>query len=78
MIMPLTAAGGRLTGNDFGTMLEIKSVRMLEDGRSMVETRGTYPFRIMERGTLDGYMIARIERCSLSPLFSTVALGLLI
>ncbi len=73
--MPLTAAGGRLTGNDFGTMLEIKSVRMLEDGRSMVETRGTYPFRIMERGTMDGYMIARIERYSLSPFFKRWCLG---
>jgi Lon protease-like protein len=69
MIMPPTAAGGRSSGNDFGTMLEIKSVKMLHDGRSIVETRGTYPFRIMERGTMDGYMVARIERCSFSPLF---------
>ena len=67
MIMPPTAAGGRSAGNDFGTMLEIKSVRMLSDGRSVVETRGTYRFRIMERGTLDGYMVARIERCSFHP-----------
>jgi Lon protease-like protein len=69
MIMPPTAAGGRSSGNDFGTMLEIKSVKMLHDGRSIVETRGTHPFRIMERGTMDGYMVARIERCSLSPFF---------
>lgn len=67
--MPPTAAGGRSSGNDFGTMLEIKSVKMLHDGRSIVETRGTYPFRIMERGTMDGYMVARIERCSFSPYF---------
>jgi len=63
MIMPQSSAGGRSAGNDFGTMLEIKSVRILPDDRSMVETRGTYPFRIMERGTMDGYMVARIERC---------------
>jgi Lon protease-like protein len=62
MIMPPSAAGGRSAGNDFGTMLEIKSVRMLQDGRSMVETRGAYRFRIMERGTKDGYMVGRIER----------------
>ena len=62
MIMPPSAASGRSTGNDFGTMLEIKSVRMLTDGRSVVETRGTYRFRIMERGTMDGYMVGRIER----------------
>jgi Lon protease-like protein len=75
MIMPPTAGGGRSSGDEFGTMLEIKSVKMLHDGRSMVETRGTFPFRIMERGTMDGYMVARIERCA---LFSTVEPGLLI
>ncbi|KAF7355333.1 hypothetical protein MSAN_01449800 [Mycena sanguinolenta] len=32
------------------------------DGRSMVETWSTYRFRILERGTLDGYTVARIER----------------
>lgn len=47
---------------EFGTMLEIKSVHMLPDGRSMVETAGTHRFRILERSTLDGYMVARIER----------------
>lgn len=60
--MPPSAADGRSAGNDFGTMLEIKNVRMLPDGRSVVETRGTYRFRIMERGTMDGYMVGRIER----------------
>jgi Lon protease-like protein len=68
MIMPPSAAGGRSAGNDFGTMLEIKSVTMLPDGRSMVETWGAYRFRIMERGTMDGYMVARIERCVLQRL----------
>ncbi|KIO30188.1 hypothetical protein M407DRAFT_224917 [Tulasnella calospora MUT 4182] len=47
---------------EYGTMLEIKSVQMLPDGRSMVETKGTYRFRIAEKGTLDGYMVARIVR----------------
>jgi Lon protease-like protein len=69
MIMAPTAASGRSSGNDFGTMLEIKSIKMLRGGRSMVETRGSYPFRIMERGAMDGYMVARIERCSFLPLF---------
>jgi Lon protease-like protein len=63
MIMPLTAGVGRSTGNDFGTMLQITRIGMLDDGRSVVETRGIYCFRIMERGSLDGYMVARIERC---------------
>lgn len=35
---------------------------MYPDGRSLVETWGTWRFRIMERGTLDGYMVARVER----------------
>jgi len=67
MIMPPSPQGGRSAGNDFGTMLEITSVRMLPDDRSMVETRGTYRFRIMERGTMDGYVVARIERSVTSP-----------
>jgi Lon protease-like protein len=49
-------------GGDYGTMLEIRSVQMLPDGRSIVETWGTHRFRILERGTLDGYMVGRIER----------------
>ncbi|KAF8812461.1 hypothetical protein BYT27DRAFT_7159907 [Phlegmacium glaucopus] len=47
---------------DYGTILDIKSVQMLPDGRSMVETWGSTRFRILERGNLDGYMVGRIER----------------
>lgn len=67
MIMPPSATGGRSAGHDFGTMVDIKRVRMLPDGRSMVETQGTYRFRIMERGSIDGYMVGRIERIFDSP-----------
>ncbi|KAH7929465.1 hypothetical protein BV22DRAFT_1029515 [Leucogyrophana mollusca] len=66
MIMPPRAAPlagiGVDAGCEFGTMLEIRSVQMLPDGRSMVETWGTHRFRLLERGTLDGYMIGRVER----------------
>jgi Lon protease-like protein len=66
MIMPPRAAPvaglGVDAGTEFGTMLEIRSVQMLPDGRSMVETWGTHRFRILERGSLDGYMIGRVER----------------
>jgi hypothetical protein len=48
--------------HEYGTMLEIKSMRMLPDGRSLVETMGIYRFRILESGILDGYTVARIER----------------
>ncbi|CAE6523111.1 unnamed protein product [Rhizoctonia solani] len=61
MVMPRQNANN-IDGNDFGTMLEIKNVQMLSDGRSMVETYGTFRFRILERGTLDGYLVGRIER----------------
>ncbi|KIK68148.1 hypothetical protein GYMLUDRAFT_69155 [Collybiopsis luxurians FD-317 M1] len=47
---------------EYGTMLEIRSVQMLPDGRSMVETWGVWRFRILERGLLDGYVVGRIER----------------
>ncbi|KAI0776075.1 hypothetical protein BD413DRAFT_526275 [Trametes elegans] len=59
---PSSSAGASSTGNDYGTMLAIRNVQMLPDGRSIVETWGTWRFRIMERGTLDGYMVARVER----------------
>ena len=48
---------------NYGTILEIRTVQMLPDGRSLVETYGSARFRILERGTLDGYMVGRIERC---------------
>ncbi|KAF8655226.1 hypothetical protein AX16_003133 [Volvariella volvacea WC 439] len=47
---------------EYGTMLEIRRVEMLRDGRSLVEAFGTYRFRIIERGILDGYTVGRIER----------------
>ncbi|KAJ7908345.1 PUA-like domain-containing protein [Mycena leptocephala] len=65
MIMPArqgSGAGVAAAQTDYGTMLEVRSVQMLADGRSMVETWSTYRFRILERGTLDGYTVGRIER----------------
>jgi Lon protease-like protein len=70
MIMPIRTAPTSTTSSrapsaydgEYGTMLEIRSVQMLPDGRSMVETWGSHRFRILERGTLDGYMVGRIER----------------
>lgn len=66
MIMPPRAppagAPGTVNSGEHGTMLEIRRVEMLPDGRSMVETWGTHRFRIQERGSLDGYMVGRVER----------------
>lgn len=61
MIMP-PKPGSLLPQTEYGTMLEIRSVQMQADGRSLVETWGAYRFRILENRTLDGYMVGRIER----------------
>ncbi|KAJ7176379.1 PUA-like domain-containing protein [Mycena crocata] len=59
----------------YGTMLEIRSVHTLPDGRCIVETWSTYPFRILERDTLDGYTVARIERIDDIPDLHEVPAG---
>lgn len=46
----------------YGTMLEIKTIQMLPDGRSMIETVGSYRFRVLDCGSLDGYTVGHIER----------------
>jgi len=47
---------------EYGTMLEILTVRMLPDGRSLIETRGINRFRVRAHGTLDGYVVGQVER----------------
>ncbi|RHZ68670.1 hypothetical protein Glove_294g164 [Diversispora epigaea] len=47
---------------EYGTMLEIRSTEVLDDGRLMVETVGTYRFRVLETGIRDGYDVGKIER----------------
>lgn len=46
----------------YGTMLQIEHLQMLPDGRSIIETRGLYRFRVLETGTRDGYTVGRVER----------------
>lgn len=63
MVLPSRPGQGNLQGvMEYGTMLEIQSVQMLPDGRSMVETVGTHRFKLLEKGNLDGYTIGRTER----------------
>ncbi len=63
MVMPSRNTSGPVPGlSEYGTMLEIKTVQMLPDGRSMLETTGSFRFRLLEVGSLDGYTIGRIER----------------
>uniref|UniRef100_A0A3B4H9N9 LON peptidase N-terminal domain and ring finger 1 n=1 Tax=Pundamilia nyererei TaxID=303518 RepID=A0A3B4H9N9_9CICH len=46
---------------DYGCMLIIRSVHFLPDGRSVVDTIGGKPFRVLSRGLKDGYSTADIE-----------------
>ena len=64
MVLPARGAGnGGIAGVlEYGTMLDIRSIQMLPDGRSMVETMGSYRFRLLEKGSLDGYTVGRVER----------------
>ncbi|KIW91573.1 uncharacterized protein Z519_07540 [Cladophialophora bantiana CBS 173.52] len=47
---------------EYGTVLFIERIEMLADGRSLLETRGLYKFRVVETGMLDGYLTGRIQR----------------
>ena len=64
MVLPSRGTGAPGTNGvmEYGTMLEIQSVQMLPDGRSMVETVGSYRFKLLEKGNLDGYTVGRIAR----------------
>lgn len=64
MVLPARGSGNpNMAGvMEYGTMLDIKSIQMLPDGRSMVEAVGTHRFRLLEKGSLDGYTVGRVER----------------
>jgi Lon protease-like protein len=47
---------------DFGTVLLVENVHMMADGRSLLETKGLYKFRIIETSMLDGYLTGRVQR----------------
>ena len=46
----------------YGTMLHILHSQLLPDGTSLIETRGTYRFRVKAHGVLDGYAVSNVER----------------
>ncbi|ORY06977.1 LON-domain-containing protein [Basidiobolus meristosporus CBS 931.73] len=47
---------------EYGTMLEIRSVETLPDGRSLVQTVGLYRFRVHEHSMQDGYYVGKVDR----------------
>ncbi|KAF2725045.1 hypothetical protein K431DRAFT_216830 [Polychaeton citri CBS 116435] len=52
----------------YGIMLRIVQSQLMADGTSLIETRGSYRFRIKAHGTLDGYTIGSVERVEDIPL----------
>ncbi|UJR28094.1 hypothetical protein I4U23_009349 [Adineta vaga] len=46
---------------DYGTLLYIRGLVYTPDGRSVVDTIGQRRFRVLERGTRDGYNTAKVE-----------------
>ncbi|BGP26126.1 hypothetical protein JCM10295v2_005069 [Rhodotorula toruloides] len=61
MVLPLRSAGPDAV-NEYGTMLRVTSCQMVEDGRLILETIGTYRFRLLERSMVDGYNVGKVER----------------
>ncbi|KAH9811848.1 PUA-like domain-containing protein [Melampsora americana] len=47
--------------NQFGTLVEIKSIEFLQDGRSLVETLGLIRFEILEIKSMDGYQVGKVK-----------------
>ena len=53
---------GRTQFMEYGTLLHIQAVQTLPDGRSLIETRGEWRFRVESYGMLDGYLTGNVER----------------
>jgi len=74
--------GSRATFMQYGTMLEIKELQMLPDGRSLVETIGRERFQIQAWSVRDGYIVAKtnplpdLEPTIYSPPSTDVVAGL--
>jgi Lon protease-like protein len=47
---------------EYGTVLYVENVHMMADGRSLLETKGLYKFRLLDTSMLDGYLTGRVQR----------------
>ncbi|GAA6062818.1 hypothetical protein JCM10212_001550 [Sporobolomyces blumeae] len=72
MVLPSRDGGGAV--NEYGTMLRITSCRVMEDGRSIINSVGTWRFRILDRWMYDGYNVGRVERVDDVSLEQEIAL----
>ncbi|GAA5879149.1 hypothetical protein JCM16303_001317 [Sporobolomyces ruberrimus] len=48
--------------NEYGTMLRITQCNVMEDGRSIVHSVGTWRFKLVQKWMVDGYNVGRVER----------------
>ena len=62
MYQPYTPPPGEPQYMPYGTVLYIERLEMLPDGRSLIETRGLYRFRVIEASLLDGYLVGKVQR----------------
>ena len=46
----------------YGTLVHINSIEYMQDGRSLIETRGISRFRVKDWNMLDGYVVGSVER----------------
>ncbi|ETS76153.1 hypothetical protein PFICI_11540 [Pestalotiopsis fici W106-1] len=47
---------------EIGTLLRIVNIEFFPDGRSLLESVGISRFRVVRHGTLDGYVVGKIEK----------------
>ena len=59
---------GNVNFKQYGTLLQIQSLEMLPDGRSLIETKGVSRFKISETRMLDGYLVGKVQRIDDVPL----------
>lgn len=74
MVLPNRTGGAQGELGDcgflqFGTLLEIKSHRLLPDGRSWIETVGISRFKVRRWGYRDDYIVSEVETVDDLPYF---------
>ncbi len=52
----------------YGTLLQIRNLEMIPDGRSLIETVGISRFRVRSWDMLDGYIVGNVDRLDDIPL----------
>lgn len=60
MLVPRYALHGD-TNQGYGTMMEIQSVQLLPDNRSICEVKAVGRFRVVQSRAVDGYTVAKVQ-----------------